>query len=239
MGFTVTVYSEYIRDRYEGSKELYPDGIHEHLASEFTTRGHETSTVSFATHEDRFTNEKLRETDVLVFWEHKTHEDFDDAIADRIARHVREGMGLIVLHSANYSKVFLNLMGTSCGVDWRTAAETERLWVTAPGHPITAGIDDFIELPQTEMYGEPFGIPQPDELIFNSWFEGGEVFRSGCCFQREKGKIFYFRPGHETYPIFKNDDVLKVLDNAVRWASSEGERGSPTWSECEPHSPID
>src|SRR5690606_32264624 len=116
-------------------------------------------------------------------------------------------------------KIFQKLMGTGCMLRWREAGEIERLWITAPGHPILAGIEgDFIELPETEMYGEHFDIPTPDELLLISWFEGGEVFRSGCTFRRGQGKIFYFRPGHETYPIYHHTSVQTIIANAVKWA---------------------
>jgi trehalose utilization protein len=136
---------------------------------------------------------------------------------------VLEGMGLIVLHSGHFSKIFKRLLGTSCALTWREAGERERLWVCNPGHPIVAGLDQpYIELEQTEMYGEPFDIPTPDEQIFISWFQGGEVFRSGCTWKRGNGKIFYFRPGHETYPIYHNEQVQLVLRNAVHWARPQG-----------------
>jgi trehalose utilization protein len=72
------------------------------------------------------------------------------------------------------------------------------------------------------MYGEHFDIPQPDQLVFISWFQGGEVFRSGCCWHRGKGKIFYFRPGHETFPIYYNEQVQRVIYNGVRWLAPTG-----------------
>ncbi len=117
-------------------------------------------------------------------------------------------------------------MGTTCNLQWREDGGTERLWVVDPGHPIADGLDESIELPETEMYGEPFDVPEPDRLVFTSWFEGGEVFRSGCCYQRGNGRIFYFRPGHETFPIYENDEIRRVLRNAVEWATpTEGARG--------------
>jgi trehalose utilization protein len=128
-------------------------------------------------------------------------------------------MGLIVLHSAHYSKIFRRLLGTPRSLKWREADEKERLWVIAIGHPIVEGIGDYFEVEHEEMYGEPFGIPRPDELVFISWFKGGEVFRSGCCFHRGMGKIFYSQPGHETYPIYRDSNVLRVIENAVRWAA--------------------
>jgi len=140
-------------------------------------------------------------------------------VVERVRRRVLEGMGLIVLHSAHFSKIFRSMMGTNCSLKWREAGEKERLWNIEPGHPITQGIGGYFELPHTEMYGERFDIPTPDKLIFVSWFQGGEVFRSGCCWERGHGRIFYFRPGHETFPIFYDENVRKVLTNAVRWAA--------------------
>ena len=128
-------------------------------------------------------------------------------------------MGLIVLHSAHFSKIFKRLMGTTCNLKWREIGEKERVWVVNPAHPIADGLSDYFEIPHAEMYGEPFGIPEPDSLVFTSWFEGGEVFRSGCCWYRGRGKVFYFRPGHETYPIYYQPEIRQVIANAVKWAA--------------------
>jgi trehalose utilization protein len=146
-------------------------------------------------------------------------------------------MGLIVLHSAHFSKIFRKLMGTSCDLKWREANEKERLWVVNPAHPIAAGLPEYITLEHEEMYGEHFDIPAPDELIFVSWFEGGEVFRSGCTFYRGQGRIFYFRPGHETYPTYHNPQILKVIRNAVRWAAPAG-AAKPVRGNVKPLEPI-
>ena len=139
---------------------------------------------------------------------------------DRVHARVLDGMGLICLHSAHFSKIFKRLMGTTCNLKWREAGERERIWVIDRAHPIAEGLGEYFEIPHAEMYGEPFDIPQPDELVFVSWFQGGEVFRSGCCYHRGRGKVFYFRPGHETHPIYHQGEVLKVIANAARWASS-------------------
>jgi trehalose utilization protein len=161
----------------------------------------------------------LAETDVLTWWGHVAHGDVQDAIVDRVQQRVLEGMGLIVLHSGHHAKVFKRLMGTSCNLKWREAHEKERVWTLEPGHPIAEGIGEYFELPHHEMYGERFDIPKPDDVVFTSWFEGGEVFRSGCTFQRGHGRIFYFSPGHETYPIYHDATVLKIVHNACRWAA--------------------
>jgi len=166
----------------------------------------------------------LENTDVLTWWGHTAHAAVEDEIVDRVQARVLQGMGLIVLHSGHYSKIFRRLMGTTCSLTWREAGEKERLWVCNAGHPIAQGIDRYFEIENTEMYGEPFAVPAPDETVFVSWFEGGEVFRSGLCYRRSNGKIFYFRPGHETYPIYHHSTVKQVIKNAVKWVAPEGTR---------------
>jgi trehalose utilization protein len=146
----------------------------------------------------------------------------DDAIVTRVQQRVLAGMGLVVLHSGHFSKLFKRLMGTSCDLKWREADERERIWVVAPSHPVAAGLGEYFELEREEMYGEFFDIPAPDELVFVSWFQGGEVFRSGCCYSRGAGRIFYFRPGHETYPTYYDASVQRVIANAARWAAPAG-----------------
>ncbi|MGQ9629378.1 MAG: ThuA domain-containing protein [bacterium] len=221
----VTVWNEFRHERKDRKiAEIYPEGIHEAIASYIRSQpGFEVSTATLDEPDHGLTDKFLADTDVLIWWGHIAHKEVRDDIVDKVQNRVLDGMGLIVLHSACFSKIFLKLMGTTCNLKWREIGERERLWVVEPGHPIAEGLGEYIEIENAEMYGERFDIPQPDELVFISWFEGGEVFRSGCCFRRGKGKIFYFRPGHETYPIYHNPDVLKVIANAARWAApSEG-----------------
>ena len=168
--------------------------------------------------EHGLTEDVLAATDVLIWWGHVAHGDVKDDVVKRVHQHVLAGMGLIVLHSGHYSKIFRALMGTNCSLKWREADEKERFWNLAPGHPITEGLGEYFELPYEEMYGERFDIPEPDKLIFVSWFEGGEVFRSGCCWDRGNGRVFYFRPGHETYPTYHDANIIRVIGNACRWA---------------------
>ena len=221
MKIRVTVWNE---NRHEKSDPtvaaVYPGGIHGAIAEalsaepDMTTR---TATLDEPSH--GLGDPVLSDTDVLVWWGHLAHGEVKDEIVDKVQRRVLEGMGLVVLHSGHMSRPFMRLMGTSCLLRWREAGEKERVWVVEPGHPIADGLPPHFELPHEEMYGERFDIPAPDVTVFISWFAGGNVFRSGCCFTRGKGKIFYFRPGHETFPTYHQKEVRTVIRNAVRWAA--------------------
>lgn len=216
----ITVWNEYHAEQVEeAAKHLYPNGMHQVIADHLANQGFKAQTATLEQPEHGLTEDVLNHTDVLMWWGHRRHPDVDNAIVDRVQRRVLTGMGLIVLHSGHESKVFQRLMGTTCDLKWREANEKERLWVVNPGHTITKGLGAYFEIPGEEMYGEPFDVPDPDELVFISWFEGGEVFRSGCCYKRGKGKIFYFRPGHETYPTYYQPEVMQVITNAVLWAA--------------------
>lgn len=216
----VTVWNEFLHEKKNPQvAKNYPYGIHGALAEGLLANGFIVRTATLEEPEHGLTEDVLNSTDVLVWWGHLAHDRVDDLIVDKIQQRVLDGMGLIVLHSGHCSKIFRRLMGTGCGLLWREADEKERLWVVDPAHPIVDGLDLYFELEEEEMYGEHFDIPAPDELVLVSWFEGGEVFRSGCTFHRGRGKVFYFRPGHETYPTYHNPNVRRVIANAVRWAA--------------------
>ena len=216
----VTVWTEFRHERTNPQVgAVYPDGIHAALATSLRAAGLDVRTATLDQPQHGLGDGVLEATDVLLWWGHQAHAEVEDEIVERIHARVLEGMGLIALHSAHFSKVFKRLMGTSCDLKWRVADERERLWVVAPGHPIAAGLPERIDLAKEEMYGEHFDIPRPDELVLISWFQGGEVFRCGCCFRRGAGRIFYFRPGHETYPTYHQPQIQRVIANAVRWAA--------------------
>ena len=222
----VLVWGENVHERKNPIvRRIYPRGMHTTIAEAIReTRQFDVHTATLQQREHGLTKRTLDETDVLVWWGHAAHGKVRDSVVERVLARVWEGMGFIALHSAHYSKPFTRLMGTSCSITWREAGEKERLWVCNPAHPIARGIDRYFELENTEMYGEPFAIPSPDEIVFISWFEGGEVFRSGCTWKRGNGKIFYFRPGHEIYPIYYDKNVRLVLRNAVKWAANDGKK---------------
>ncbi|MBA9026650.1 ThuA domain-containing protein [Peribacillus huizhouensis] len=214
----VVVWNEYRHEKTNPNvADVYPDGIHQAIASFLESETRHVTTATLDEEEHGLPEHVLQETDILIWWGHIAHDEVSDDIVEKVYERVLNGMGLIVLHSGHFSKVFKKLMGTSCDLKWRVADEKERLWVLDPSHPITQGIGEYIELEKEEMYGEHFDIPAPDELLFMSWFEGGEVFRSGCTYRRGNGKIFYFRPGHETYPTYHHPDIQRVISNAVEW----------------------
>lgn len=198
--------------------DIYPNGIHGYLAEVLRTEADfEVTTATLEDEEHGLTEERLQNTDVLIWWGHNAHHLVDDKIAMRVVSHVQQGMGFIALHSAHLAKPFRFLMGTSCNLLWRDD-DRERIWTIDPTHPIAQGVPQSFELELEEMYGEQFDIPTPDELIFIGWFAGGEVFRSGCTWKRGLGKVFYFQPGHETYPTYKHETIQLIIKNAVRWA---------------------
>lgn len=220
----VTIWHEYRHEKKNKTvAHLYPDGMHGAIAEGLRQNDQSGQfNIRLATldePEHGLTDDVLNTTDVLTWWGHGAHGDVRDDIVEKVVKRVWDGMGLIVLHSGHFSKPFKRLMGTDCALRWREANDKERIWVVNPGHPIAQGLPDFFEIEEEEMYGEFFGVPQPDELVFVSWFTGGEVFRSGCCWHRGQGKIFYFRPGHETYPTYFNPLVRQVIANGVRWAA--------------------
>ncbi|WP_170008564.1 ThuA domain-containing protein [Bacillus fonticola] len=230
----VTVWNEYRHEqKHEEVRKIYPNGIHQVLASALGEQGFDVKTATLDEPEHGLTDNVLNNTDVLVWWGHLAHDEVSDDIVEKVQKRVWEGMGLIVLHSAHFSKIFKKLMGTGCDLKWREANEKERLWVVNPSHPIVEGIGEYIELEEEEMYGEHFDIPTPDELVFLSWFQGGEVFRSGATFRRGNGKIFYFRPGHETHPTYYNKQIQKVIGNAVKWATPTT-RDYPVYGNAKP-----
>jgi trehalose utilization protein len=219
----VTVWGENVHEQLEDEvRARYPRGMHAAIADGIAGLLGEsvrTTTATLQEPEHGLTQAALDDTDVLTWWGHAAHDEVDDAVVDRVHRAVLGGMGLVALHSAHYAKVFRRLLGTSCSLRWRNDGERELVWTVDPAHPIAAGIPHPIVLGAQEMYGEHFDIPPPDELVFVSSFAGGEVFRSGCCFRRGAGRIFYFSPGDQDYPVYHHPDVQRVIANAVRWAA--------------------
>lgn len=218
---TVGIYNENLHEQIsEEVAKIYPKGIHGQIASFLESDEIQIRTYTLETVE-KLTPQELSELDVLIWWGHMAHDKVPDSIAYNVRDAVLTGMGAIFLHSAHKSKPFDYLMGTGCDLTWREDGDMERVWNTAPAHPIMKGIGRFFIIPGEETYGEPFTIPEPDQVIMMGWYSGGEVFRSGCTFHRQNGKIFYFQPGHETFPIYYMEEVQTIIRNAVRWAKPD------------------
>ncbi len=216
----VTVWNEFRHEKEKDYvREIYPEGIHKAIADFLACEDIIVRTATLDEPECGLTQEVIDNTDVLLWWGHMAHGEVPDEIAVRVRDAVHAGMGFLPLHSAHFSKPFKLLMGTPCCLNWRCDGDKELVWVVDPSHPIAQGIDRYFVLEHEEMYGEPFAIPEPDKLVFIGTYEGGEVFRSGCCWQRGNGKIFYFQPGHEKYPTYYNPAVQTIIKNAVRWAN--------------------
>ena len=216
----VLVWNEFQHEKTsETVKAIYPSGIHNAIADFLRCDDIEVRTATLDDENCGITKEILDETDVIIWWGHMAHNKVPDEVAALVRDAVNSGMGAIFLHSAHHSKPFKMLMGTPCSLTWRESSDSELVWVTDPSHPITQGIDRAIELPHEETYGEPFSIPNPDKVLFIGGYSGGEVFRSGCLFQRGNGQIFYFQPGHESFPTYHIPEVQTVIRNAVRFVA--------------------
>lgn len=215
----VTVWNEYLHEKRQPEvSAIYPNGIHGCIA-EFLGKNEDIAvrTATLEQPENGLSEQTLGETDVLVWWGHMAHDKVSEDTVERVCRHVLGGMGLVALHSAHHSRVMKALMGTTLNLKWRHG-DRERIWCAMPAHPIARGVPQHFELPREEMYGEPFDIPRPDDVVFLGWFGGGEAFRSGVTFTRGNGRIFYFQPGHEEYPVYHDENVQRIITNGVRWA---------------------
>ena len=235
----VTIWNEFLHEkRHESVREVYPDGLHKAIGAGIAELGaFELQYATLEQPEHGLSPEVLAATDTLVWWGHMAHDKVSDDVVARVHEQVLSGMGLIVLHSGHFAKIFQRVLGTHCSLKWREADEKERLWNLEPAHPVMRGVPDYFELPQEEMYGERFDVPTPDALLMVSWFQGGEVFRSACTWRRGHGRIFYFRPGHETYPTYKNEHVLRIIANACTWARRRvtiDSSGAPNTEALEP-----
>lgn len=217
----VTIWNEYRHEKSdENVAKLYPNGLHAAIG-EFLSKNDDMK-ITLAALDDpdqRLPDEVLNNTDVLLWWGHMNHGEVKDDLVERIRQRVYVGgMGFIALHSAHHSKPFRAIVGTTGNLLWGDN-QKEIIWNIMPSHPIAAGIPAHFELPEEELYAEPFQIPQPDAHIFEGWYEHGYVFRTGCTFLRGAGRVFYFQPGHETCPSFYDANVQRIITNGVRWAA--------------------
>ena len=206
-------------------KRVYPKDVNTTIAEGLQPLSPtwEIVTASLADPEQGLTEESLAKTDVLIWWGHQKHGQVKDALVARIVRRVKEdGMGFIALHSAHFAKPLKKLLGTNCG--WKGGYVCDgskvELIVKDKNHPIVRGVSDF-SLANTERYSEPFEVPEPEAVVLDGIYirpDGTkEHSRHGLVWTVGKGKVFYFQPGHETYPHYFDPNVQKVLCNAVEW----------------------
>ena len=229
----VTIWNEGVHEATElRIADLYPNGMHGAigegvgalLGDAIEVR---TLTLDETLDDPQRAEQLLASTDVLLWWGHIAHDRVPDAFVELVHRRVLAGMGILVLHSAHFSKIFIKLMGTTCSLAWRNSADVERVWTVKPGHPIARGVEQGFTIDGQEMYGEHFDVPDPDELVFVSHFSGGEVFRSGICYTRGYGRVFYFSPGDQEYPVYFHPQVRRVIANAIEWATPTREISEP------------
>lgn len=216
----VTIWNEFRHEKTkENVKAIYPNGLHACIRDFLAVNEDmEITLAALDDPEQGLPDERLENTDVLIWWGHMAHHEVSDALVEKIRNRVYLGkMGFIALHSGHHSKPFKAIVGTNGNLQWGRN-QKEIVWNLMPAHPIAAGIPDHFLLESEEMYSEPFYIPQPDALIFGAWFEDGHIFRGGASFIRGAGKVFYFQPGHESCRSFYNPHVQRIITNAVRWA---------------------
>ena len=224
----VMIWNEHVHERRQASvRKIYPEGMHAPIAEGILRELGDGVRVRVATLEEPehgLTEAALAETDVLTWWGHAAHDQVADEVVERVHARVLAGMGIVLLHSAHYSKIFKRLMGTTCSLRWRSdpGGEREVIWTVNPAHPIAAGVPQPIVVPHDEMYGEYFDIPTPDDLVFISSYEGGEVFRSGCVYRRGLGRVVYFSPGDQEYPVYHQPEIQRVIANCVAWCGEAG-----------------
>lgn len=211
----VLVWSE-----FSEPKEVYPHGIHGAVADALNKLDGVTAATATLDDADQGVSEAaLAGADVLAWFGHVKHGAVTDVSVDRIVKHVKErGMGFLGLHSTHFAKPFKALMETECS--WRTYVEdgkSAEIHVWDASHPIAQGVPNFV-IPKEEWYGEPYKVPPPDSVVLVGLYtDRREIARDGMTWTAGKGRVFYFRPGHETFPIYFMPEVQKILGNAARW----------------------
>lgn len=227
-----------------GAYENYlGNAIAEFLA---TVPGLKVVSASIKEPEQGLSAERVNTADVILWWGHVRHADVDDSRVESVIARVKKGEAVFVaLHSAHYSKPFTRLLGTRCGFAYvdsnRGRGYREKLRIVNPTHPITKGLSDF-EIPRTEIYAEPFEVPFPDKILIYGHWDNGHSFPDLCYWSvgaqgvlplarervRQPGKVVYFRPGHETFPIFKQPEVQEILKRIVLWSGEQVRRAKRT-----------
>ena len=207
-------------------KNVYPQDINAAIAEGLKPlKGWDIVTASINDPDQGLPEDMLNSASVLIWWGHQKHGAVSDALVDRIVKRVRDGgMGFIATHSAHYSKPLKAILGTPCG--WKYYIDDGArvdLVVKAPSHPIALGVKNFT-LPHTERYGDPFEVPTPETVVFDGIYTlpngAAENAQQGMVWTVGKGRVFYFQPGHESYPIYFQDEIRHIFRNGVQWCAS-------------------
>lgn len=203
-------------------EDVYPDGIRAVIADALKADGIDTRTRSIEDKQQGVIDADLAWADVLLWWGHLKHDEITDETVDRIEDAVREdGLGFISLHSSHYARPFKRLVDASGDLgEYRfDDDESESVGVVAADHPIAEGVDDFT-IPEAEMFGDPFDVPEPETVVLHSMYSNGdEEMDSGITFQFGEGRGFYLRSGHEEFEIYYMNEIQQILVNATRWAA--------------------
>jgi trehalose utilization protein len=219
-------------------KEVFPNDINGAVAAGLAKlRGYTVKTASITDPEQGVSQAALDETDVLIWWGHQRHGQVSDEAVQRIVARVKDGgMGIIFLHSAHFAKPLKAVLGSSGA--WSAYVNdrsTHRITVADTKHPIARGVRDFV-IPKEERYEEPFIVPEPEAVVFDGYYESTKTnARQGLCWTIGKGRVFYFRPGHEEFPIFFMPEVRRILRNAALWCARD-EAG--IWEDNDPAAPA-
>ncbi len=207
----------------EGSAppSVYPDGVNGALADGLNRHpGLIVNRAGLDEESAGLTDTDLDETDVLVWWGRFRHEEVPDDRVLAISERVRSGqLGFVALHASCQSKPFRALMDGPCELGgWRDDGRPETIAIAEPDHPLAIGVEPFT-LPRSIMYAEPFAVPEPESVVFVSHWGEGQTFRSGMTWTVDQGRVAYFRPGHDQFPVLFHPQVRQVITNAVLWAS--------------------
>ena len=220
MSIRVTFWHEFRHEKTsEVVKAIYPDGLHAYLKSQLECDDIEITLAALDDPNQGITDELLENTDVLMWWGHMAHKEVDDELVEKIRQRVYSGMGFLPLHSAHHSKPFQRIIGCTGNLRWGRNQKAI-VWNLAPWHPIAKGVPMSFQITE-ELYSEPFYIPKPDDIVFATWFEDGNIFRGGITYRRGLGKIFYFHTGHESVESLKDENVQRIIKNAIYWCAPD------------------
>lgn len=202
-------------------RSVYPDDIDGALADVLGRQaGLVVSRGRLTDLQAGLSDQVLDASDALVWWGHLRHDAVPDDRALAVVKRVREGrLGFVALYAACGSKPFRQMMSMPCEPgSWREDGRPEFVSIKAPDHPIARGIAPFT-ISKTDMFSEPFAVPEPETVVFVSSWQKGETLRSGLTWTIGKGRVAYLRTGPDNYPVLFHPSIRQAIANSVRWVS--------------------